>query len=237
MYLSMLHVAPNTHNFTITIHYDPSSHSYPTQSPQPRLPELLNQLGPATSFSKWSPTGWTKPDVLGHLASSSHPWPFFLQCRATFRPSHGRRPQAKTPNFVRRFTKIQSIQSHPTSNLCQCQFFTPQMKYSGRENGPLFWASIFTAYKSHGLQWLLAQAQIKRRHLPLLCLLSLTRCVIPRPKPTKVKCFMPSGQALVSISRYLGVPQKPWFFFHTIPPKRPTRLFCWWLPLKYHAKK
>lgn len=49
MYLSMIHVAPNTRNFTITIHYHPSPHSYPTQSRLNWL-QLLNQLGPATSL-------------------------------------------------------------------------------------------------------------------------------------------------------------------------------------------
>lgn len=70
------------------------------------------------------------------------------------------------------------------------------------------WASIFTAYKSHGLQWLLAQAQIKRRHLPLRCLLScpLAGESSTDPKPTKVS---PTHAKWPSTCFHFTLPRSP----------------------------
>lgn len=125
----MIHVAPNTRNFTITIHYHPSPHSYPTQS-------RLNFSSAVESTRSCDFIGWIKPtvEVHHHLTScqpvvymskrlpwqsfgmswhfrfldsldlhlaSSYPWPFICECRATFRQSHGRRPEAKTAKFCK----------------------------------------------------------------------------------------------------------------------------------------
>ena len=108
---------------------------------------ILSKRVPWKSFGmswhfRFSRLTWSSPRLISSLTYS------ILQCRATFRPSHGRRPEAKTPNFAMRYLALRYSDYFTlalrvsASNLIQLRTFTYASSSPHKWNTELSWSKF-----------------------------------------------------------------------------------------------